>query len=89
MRIVPGFLTRQIAGEIIAIPSGDAAHRLSGLVVLNGCGNFLFDLLQQEQTAESLAAALLDAYDVDPATAYADVNEFLALLRANNMLLEP
>lgn len=88
MRIVSGFLIRQIAGETVAIPSGEAAHHLSGLVVINGCGRFLFDLLQSEQTVESLVAALTDAYDVDRDTAGADVAEFLQVLRENNMLVE-
>ncbi len=86
MRIVPGFLIREIAGETIAIPSGEAAHRLSGLVILNGCGKFLFDKLQTEQTLESLVSALMDAYDVDAQTAAADTYEFLDILRQNGML---
>ncbi len=88
MRIVPGFLIREIAGETVAIPSGEAAHCLSGLVVLNGCGKFLFDLLQREQTSATLRAAMMDAYEVDTQTADADIAEFLDILRMNKMLVE-
>lgn len=88
MRIVPGFLVREIAGETIAIPSGQAAHRISGLVALNGSGKYLFELLQADQTQESLVSALMDTYDVDFATAQADVTEFLALLLEHNMLAD-
>ncbi len=88
MRIVPGFLIRQIAGETVAIPSGAAAHQLSGLVILNGAGRILFDLLQKEQTLEQLTAALTDRYEVDRKTAEADVLEFIQTLRLNHMLLE-
>lgn len=77
MRIVPGFLIREIAGETVAIPSGQAAHHLSGLVVINGCGRFLFDLLQSEQTEASLLNAMTDTYDVDEVTALVDIREFL------------
>lgn len=88
MRIVPGFVVRQIAGETIAIPAGPAARELSGLLALNGSGKFLFDLLQTEQTQQSLVQALLDNYEIDSATAEADVTEFLQTLRSNGVLQE-
>lgn len=88
MHIVPGFLIREIAGEIVAIPSGKAAHHLSGLVVINGCGRYLFELLQNDQTEQSLVAALTGTYEIDEATALADVREFLDVLRMNDMLIE-
>lgn len=88
MRITPGFVVRQIAGETIAVPSGPSAQSLSGLLALNGSGEFLFNLLQTEQTQESLVQALLDTYEVDADTACADVSEFLGTLRENNILIE-
>lgn len=88
MRIVSGFVVRQIVGENVAIPSGAAARQLSGLLSLNGSGKLLFDLLQTEQTQESLVNALLDAYEIDAATAQADVAEFLQYLREAGVLVE-
>ena len=88
MRIVPGFVVRQIVGENVAIPSGAAARQLSGLLSLNGSGKLLFDLLQTEQTQESLVNALLDTYEIDAATAEADVAEFLQYLREASVLVE-
>lgn len=88
MRIVPGFIVRQIADQIVAIPSGESARALSGLVALNGSGRFLFDLLQAPRTEEELVAAMLEAYDVDDATARADVSEFLTALRRSQLLDE-
>lgn len=88
MRIVPGFLLRRIAGETVAIPSGDAAHRLSGLIALNGSGEFLFELLQTEQTEQSLTEGMLDRYEIDEETARQDVAEFLAMLRESGLLDE-
>ena len=86
MRIVPGFLVREIAGETIAIPSGEAAHRISGLIALNGTGKFLFDLLQADQTQENLVSALMDTYDVDFTTAKTDVTAFLEMLQKHGFL---
>ena len=88
MRIVPGFVVRQIAGETIAIPSGPAAQALSGLLALNGSGKLLFELLQDDRTEPALVQAILDEYEIDTDTARADVSEFLEILRQNGVLLE-
>ena len=55
MHIVSGFILREVVGETVAIPSGDSAHFLSGLVALNETGAFLFRLLKSEHTEDSLA----------------------------------
>ena len=86
MRIVPGFIVREIAGETVAIPTGESAHRLSGLVALNGSGKFLFEQLQKEQTEESLVQAMLETYEVSAEVAEEDVAEFIKLLKENDML---
>jgi hypothetical protein len=88
MRIVSGFIVRQIAGETVAIPSGPSARLLSGLISLNGTGQFLFSQLQTEQTEDTLVQAMIDTYEVDRATAQADVLEFLELLRRSHLLIE-
>ena len=88
MRIVPGFMVREIAGETIAIPSGEAARQLSGLVALDGSGHFLFELLQTEQTLDTLVDAMCDEYDVDETTARSDIREFLDILQEHHMLID-
>ena len=89
MHIVPGFVVRQIAGETVAIPAGEAARALSGLLALNGSGRLLFERLQTEQTEEALVRLLLEEYEIDEATAKSDVAEFLEPLRAIGVLIEP
>lgn len=88
MRIISGFILREIVGESVAIPSGESARLLSGLVALNETGQFLFRLLQQEQTEDSLVDALLREYDTDRITAQEDVSQFLQMLRQHQLLVE-
>lgn len=88
MRIVRGFCIREILDEVIAVPSGDAALRLSGIVSLSPVARFLFEQLENEHTVQSLTAALMDEYEVDQATAEADIQEFLEYLRSFNLLEE-
>lgn len=87
MRIVHGFLIREVAGELIVIPTGEAARRLSGVITLNDCGRFLFERLQTEQTKESLVNALTEEYDIDERTASEDVAEFIDQLEQYGFLM--
>lgn len=88
MHIVPGFIVREIAGDTVAIPCGEAAKNLSGLIALNGSGKFLFDLLQNPQTEQSLLKAMLDTFNTDENTALCDIREFLTVLRNASVLVE-
>jgi hypothetical protein len=87
MRVAPGFIVRQIAGDTVAIPSGESAHRLSGLISLNESGKFLFEMLQTEQTESSLIHAMLENFEVDAITAKQDVVEFISILQECNLLV--
>lgn len=88
LRIMEGFHLRQIAGESIAVPTGPVAAKLSGLAVMNGPGELLFQMLQSEQSVDSLVSAILEEYEIDEATARADVEEFVTVLRENGLLVE-
>lgn len=88
MRIISGFCVREILDEIVAIPTGQAALRFSGVISLNELGRFLFELLNQEQTMDSLVAAVTASYDVDELTARSDVERFVQSLREKELLIE-
>ena len=86
MRLVEGFCIRKILDETIIIPTGEAARCLSGLIAVNETGEFLFQLLQTEQTTESLVTEMLNEFEVDKETAEADVMAFINVLVENGML---
>ncbi|MBQ8814937.1 MAG: PqqD family protein [Lachnospiraceae bacterium] len=88
MKLVSGFCVRRILDETVAVPTQEAAHRLSGLIAMNETGEFLFQLLQSTQTKESLVRALLETYETDETTAERDVTAFLEILRKDGLLEE-
>lgn len=88
MRIVEGFCVRHVLNETIAVPTGQAARHISGIVALNEVGEFLFELLQTDQTPASLAQAVTEAYDVTYSQASEDVAEFLDIFRTAGLLIE-
>ena len=88
MHIVGKFNIRTIVDEIVAVPTGNDLLHFSGILSLNPVGHFLFELLSEEQTEESLVEALMAEYEVDAETAGADVREFLDVLREHKLLAE-
>lgn len=65
MEIRKQLVKRNIAGDVILVPIGDASLELKGLVTLNETGELLWDRLPQAADAADLAAALRAEYDVD------------------------
>ena len=81
MRIKKELIKRQVAGDTILVPVGQAVYDSNGLFVLNEVGAFLWDLLPDVQTPGELCGSVLAEYDVDEETAMKDVQEFLAMLQ--------
>ena len=86
MEIRKQLVKRNIAGDVILVPIGDASLELKGLVTLNETGELLWDRLPQAADAADLAAALRAEYDVDEPTALQDAQAFLDALRQLNIV---
>ena len=81
MKVLKKLVKRNIAGDIILIPGGDASLEIKGLIMLNETGEFLWDSLEAAGCEDELAAMLAAEYDVDTATAEADTKVFLQKLK--------
>lgn len=79
---------REIAGEHLLIPVGETALRVKGMVTLSESGLLLWQRLQTDCTREDLVSALLAEYEVDRATAAADVDAFLAQMETVGILVK-
>ena len=85
MKIKDGFLLREVAGQIVALPCSDDLD-MNMMITLNGTAAFLWEQLQQETDEKSLVAALLAEYDVDESRAAAAVAAFVKKLEENGFL---
>ena len=81
MKILKRLIKRNIAGDIILVPVGDASLEIKGLITLNETGEFLWDALEKAENESALAAMLAAEYDVVTATAEADTKVFLQKLK--------
>ena len=86
MKLREGFLLREVAGETVVIPSGDALD-LNMMITLNDTGRFLWERLNQGAEEQELVNALLSEYEVDEATAKNGVKSFIEKLKQNDFLV--
>ena len=87
MRLQGDFVLRQIADDIVAIPVGQTALQLNGMILLNDVSKVIWQCLEQDTDLAGILTAVTDAFEVCHSDAQADIQEFLAQLR-NLQLLE-
>ena len=88
MKQNPAFLLREVAGTLVIVPVGKAAAAFSGMITANATSAYLWNLLETEQTVQTLTQALVDRYEVDSAKAQADVEAFVQKLKMVGAVIE-
>jgi hypothetical protein len=88
MKINENFLLRDIAGQKVVLPVGEAAEKFNGMIRLNDTGIYLWTLLEQDTTEDALLSAMLQDYEIDEETARADIRRFVETLRRAGILVE-
>lgn len=86
MKLKGTFVLRQIMGEALAIPTGDALLNFNGMICLNEVGEEIWKGLQAEKSREEILCGILDEFDVTPEEAAADLDGFLRMLKENDLL---
>ncbi len=77
MNIKKGFIVRTVAGQSVVVATGEASKENNIMIRLNETGRFLWDGLVAGKDEDGLVSALLGEYEVDEATARADVKKFI------------
>jgi len=88
MKRNPDFLLREVAGKRVIVPVGKAVAEFPGMITLNATGACIWQLLETEQSPDTLADTIAVKYEVDRQTAYADVVKFLDKLRPTGAITE-
>ncbi|MBQ8360292.1 MAG: PqqD family protein [Oscillospiraceae bacterium] len=81
------FLLRDVAGTLVVVPVGAAVSDFPGMITLNPTGAYIWELLEQEHTVESLVDALTARYDVSAEKARADVESFIDRLKSTGAII--
>lgn len=80
MKAKPGFNLREVCGENIIVAEGEENIDFSNIISMNESSAYLWRNIQgKEFTHDDLVELLLQEYDVDEATALADVKNLTGL----------
>lgn len=86
MKINPNFVRRNVAGEMVIIPTGEAAQYFNGLITTNDVASFIWENLENCNTPEEMIQLVQNEFDADEKTIANDVTEFLNTLREVEMI---
>ena len=86
MKLKGEFILREVVGEHVLVPVGETALRFNGIISLNPVSAVIWKGLTQGKDREQLLEAVLDEFEVAAEEAGADLDEFLELLRKNQLL---
>ena len=68
------------------MPVGEAAKRFSGMIRMNRTGKRIFELLMEGKDQDGAVRQLMEEYEVDEATARANVRGILDKLQGAGVL---
>ncbi len=77
MKIRNGFVLRSVVDEYMVMPTGENIEKYDGAVVMNEVSAFVFQQLEHGISRDDLLTAVMNEFDVDEATAAADLDELL------------
>lgn len=87
MTINGEFVKREIAGDIILVPTGETALRFNGMITLTESASVIWDALEKGSTRKEIIDRLMNEFEIDEETVNRDVDEFLTALNQNNFLV--
>lgn len=88
MKIKDGFAKREIAGSYIVVPVGNTIMDFNGMITLNESGSFFWDCFKKDITIDKAIEMVTAEYEVDRQTAKNDIENFVKLLKSNNLIDE-
>lgn len=86
MKIKDGFMLREIAGSWVVVPLGQRVVEYNGLMILSESGALLWRLLEKGAEMDDLVKAILSEYEVDEATARADIEEMIGNIKDRGLI---
>ncbi|MEN6439423.1 MAG: PqqD family protein [Syntrophobacter sp.] len=71
------FLLRSVGGQDLLVPLGSRVLDMNALMTLNATGRYVWELLAEDRSEESLVSEVVNRFDVGEERARADVRIFL------------
>lgn len=85
MKIKEGFLLKNVAGNNVVVPVGQATLDFNGMMSLNETGAFIFGKMIEGISREELIKAVMGEYGIDEQLATKDVDNFIKKVEGEDL----
>lgn len=88
MKLFCDFELMDMGDEYVAVPIGDKASQVRGVVKLNKSGVEIFNLLKKETTEDDIINTIANKYDNDRTTISKYVHALIETLRKDGLIAD-
>ncbi len=89
MKLSENFVLKNIAGENVVMPVGDAVGKINGMIKLNPSAKVIWNALEENKDAGGILEEMKKNFQgVDDETLKEDINYFLNKLREHEILVD-
>ncbi len=86
MKLNKLYVIKDIAGETVIVPTGNAIQNFNGLISTNEVAGFIWKHVEECETPDDMVKKVLDAFDGEPDIIEKEVLEFLETLKKVGMI---
>ncbi len=86
MKLNKLYVVKNIAGETVIVPTGNAIQNFNGLISANEVAGFIWNQVENCETPEDMVKLVMDEFEGDPDVIRKEVLEFLETLRKVGMI---
>lgn len=89
MKLSGNFVLKNIAGENVVMPVGEAVGKINGMIKLNPSAKVIWESLEANKDFDGILEEMKNNFNgVDDATLRDDINYFLNKLREHEILVD-
>lgn len=86
MKIKNGYILKEVAGRYFAVALGDVNE--NKMITINESAKTIWDILSSDTTEDEIIRIMSDKYDAPTEVLRKDINNFIEILRRENILEE-
>lgn len=86
MKLNKLYVVKNIAGETVIVPTGNAIRNFNGLISANEVAGFIWNHVENCENPEDMVKLVMDEFEGDPDVIRKEVLEFLETLRKVGMI---
>ncbi len=80
------YILRDIAGDCVLIPTGQAGQDFNGMISITSTAKFIWEHIEEAASFEDLIKLIMDTYDIDEENAVMDAGGFISALLEHGLL---